>query len=81
MTAETMLVGLIVAFCAVFSAWRLMSIHLRLKTLDTLSWIPGVAHLHRKTLTKLSGGGCGSCRGAVNANARPANQKPGALRR
>jgi len=79
-SAETTLVGLIVAFCAVFSAWRLMSVRLRLKTLDALSWIPGVAHLRRRTLTKLSGG-CGACQVAVNANARPANQKPGALRR
>ena len=82
-----MVVGIIVAVCAVFSLWRLMSMRLRLKTLDVLSVLPAVANmpavakLRRKTLAKLSSGGCGACQGAINENVRPANQKPGALRR
>src|ERR1700739_4532303 len=62
-TVESALVGIIVAVCAVFSAWRLMSIRLRLKTLDALSGLPGVAGLRRKTLAKMSGG-CGACQSA-----------------
>ena len=87
MTAQSVVVATIVAVCAVFSVWRLMSMRLRLKTLDVLSVLPGVAYmpgvalLRRKTLAKLSGGGCGACQAAVNENVRPANQKPGALRR
>jgi hypothetical protein len=82
MTVESILVGIIVAFCAVSSVWRLMSIRMRLRTLDALSILPGVAGLRRKTLAKLSaGGGCGTCQAAtrtVNANARSANQRPAA---
>lgn len=84
MTAESLLVGLIVAVCAVFSAWRLMSIRFRLKTLDALAVLPAnaggsfVADLRRKTLAKLSGG-CGACQSAtrtLNANVRPLNRRP-----
>jgi hypothetical protein len=74
---ESFLVGVIVAFCAVFSAWRLMSVRLRLKALDALSFLPGIAGLRRKTLSTMSGG-CGACQSAVSANARPSNQRPAA---
>jgi hypothetical protein len=77
MTAESILVGIIVAFCAAFSGWRLMSVRLRLKTLDALSGIPGIASLRRRTLAKMSGG-CGACQSAVNVNARSSNQRPAA---
>ena len=89
MTAESLLVGLIVAVCAVFSAWRLMSIRFRLKTLDALAVLPAnaggnfVADLRRKTLAKLSGG-CGACQSAtrtLNANVRPLNRRPDAPHR
>jgi hypothetical protein len=85
MTVETIIVAIIVACCGVFSAWRLMSIKLRLKTLDALSMLPGIANLRRKTLAKLStGGGCGTCQAATktfNANVRSANRKPAAPHR
>jgi hypothetical protein len=79
--AESLLVGLIVAVCATFSVWRLMSIRMRLKTLEALAALPAsvggnlVAQLRRKTLAKLSGG-CGACQQAthtLNANVRPLN--------
>jgi hypothetical protein len=88
MAAESLLVGLIVAICAIFSAWRLMSIRLRLKTLEALAALPAiaggtfVAKLRQQTLGKLSGG-CGACRSAthtLNANVRSLNRRPGAPR-
>ena len=63
---EDVAVALLVAVCAVFSAWRLLSPRLRLRVLDLASavvgkagnpWIPG---LRARTLAKL-GAGCGSC--------------------
>jgi len=82
---ESVIVAVIVAFCAVFSAWRLMSIRMRLKALDALSMLPGISNLRRRTLARLSGGGgCGSCQAATktfNANGRSANQKPAAPHR
>jgi hypothetical protein len=86
--AESLLVGLIVAVCALVSVWRLMSIRLRLKALEALAALPAgaggtlVAKLRRKTLAKLSGG-CDACRGAthtLNANVRSLNRKSGAPR-
>jgi hypothetical protein len=70
-TAESLVVGLIVIVCATFSGWRLMSIRLRLKTLEALSALPAgpggdfVAKLRRRTLAKLSGG-CAACQGATH---------------
>jgi hypothetical protein len=87
---ETLLVGLIVAGCTIFSVWRLMSVRLRLKTLEALSVLPAsaggslLAILRRKTLAKLSGGGCGACLRAthtLNANVQPLNRRSGAPRR
>jgi hypothetical protein len=86
---ESLLVGLIVLACTTFSAWRLMSARLRLKTLETLSVLPAsaggnlVAMLRRKTLAKLSGG-CGACVHAthtLNANVQSLNRRSGAPRR
>src|SRR5258708_21645357 len=86
MAAESLLVGLIVAICAVFSAWRLMSVRLRLKTLEALSALPAiaggtfVAKLRQQILRNLSGG-CVACRSAthtLNANVRSWHRRPGA---
>jgi hypothetical protein len=86
---ESLVVGLIVLSCTIFSAWRLMSVRLRLKTLEALSVLPPlaggslVAMLRRKTLAKLSGG-CGACAQStqtLNANVQSLNRKPGAPRR
>jgi hypothetical protein len=85
---ESFLVGLIVSGCTIFSVWRLMSVRLRLKTLEALSVLPAgaggnlVAMLRRKMLAKLSGG-CGACLHAthtLNANVRPLNRSSGAPR-
>jgi len=86
---ESLVVGLIVFGCTLFSVWRLMSVRLRLKTLEALSVLPAgaggnlVAVLRRKTLAKLSGG-CGACQNAtrtLNANVRSLNRRSGAPRR
>lgn len=63
---ESSLVGLIVAGCALYSAWRLMSPRLRLRTLDLLGPVFGkaaprwIARLRTATIGQLSGS-CGSC--------------------
>jgi hypothetical protein len=63
---ENLLVGLLVAGSAIFSAWRLLSPKLRLRVLDIASpalamfseqWL---ARLRSRTLGQLAGG-CGSC--------------------
>ena len=86
---ESLLVGLIVFGCTIFTVWRLMSVRLRLKTLEVLSELPAgaggnfVALLRRKTLAKLSGG-CGACHHAthtLNANVQSLNRSSGAPRR
>ena len=63
---ENVLVGLIVAGCTVFSAWRLMSPRLRLRTLDLLT--PALSNVAPGLLTRLRtqvigqlAGSCGSC--------------------
>jgi hypothetical protein len=65
--AQDILVGLIVAGCAVFSAWRLMSPSLRLRTLSFLTPIAGklgvgrpIERLKSKAMGQLAGG-CGAC--------------------
>ncbi|HWW79119.1 MAG TPA: hypothetical protein VNY82_05960 [Steroidobacteraceae bacterium] len=64
---QNVLVGVIVAGCVVFSAWRLMSPRLRLKTLDLVG--PAmeligagstVARLRTQTIGKLAAG-CSAC--------------------
>ena len=65
---QNVLVGVIVAGCVVFSAWRLMSPRLRLKTLDlvgpameALGARGTVARLRTQTLGKLVTGTCSAC--------------------
>ncbi len=86
---EYVIVGLIVFGCGVFSAWRLMSVRLRLKTLDVLSDLPAgaggslVMMLRRRTLARLSGG-CSACLDAthsVNAAVQPLNRRSDEPRR
>jgi hypothetical protein len=64
---ENILVALIVASCAIFSAWRLMSPRLRLRTLDILT--PPLAklgagaaltRLRNQTIGQLAAG-CSAC--------------------
>jgi len=63
---QDVLVGVIVAGCAIFSAWRLMSPRLRLRTLDLLApalgkLVPSVlVRLREQTLSQLAAG-CSAC--------------------
>lgn len=64
---QTVLVGLIVTFCLVFSAWRLMSPKLRLKTLESIAPLaarfgagPWITRLRSQTVAQLAAG-CGAC--------------------
>jgi hypothetical protein len=63
---ENLLVGLLVAGSAIFSAWRLLSAKLRLRILDVVEPVLGkvsqrwVTRFRSKTLGQLAGG-CGSC--------------------
>jgi hypothetical protein len=83
---QEILAGVLVAGCALFSAWRLASLRLRLRTLAALGKLPAVAgaswlaRLRERTLAKL-GGGCGSCAQSATRGAASQNQTPGALRR
>ncbi len=71
---ENLVVALVVAACAVFSAWRLLSPRLRLRVLDVASTVlgragnPWIPRLRARTLAKL-GGGCGTCAHNVAAPA------------
>lgn len=65
--AQKILVGLIVAGCALFSAWRLMSPSLRMRTLTffapTMSRLgvgTAVERLRSKTIAQLASG-CSAC--------------------
>jgi hypothetical protein len=81
---QQILVGVLVAACALFSAWRLATVPLRLRALDALvalpgvQWLPWLTRLRQRTLARRTAacGGCGSKPGASSRN-----QRPGALRR
>jgi hypothetical protein len=81
---QQMLVGVLVAGCALYSAWRLASVRLRLRTLDALRMLPAVgqagwlARLRARTLAQQLSA-CGGCAPTPGAASR--NQTPGALRR
>jgi len=63
---QQLLVGVLVIACALFAAWRLSTVRLRLRALDALATWPVVRHaswlatLRRRTLAGL-GGACGGC--------------------
>jgi hypothetical protein len=83
---QEVLVAVLVAACALFSAWRLLSARLRLRCLDALSALPGapsvrwLTALRQRTLSGL-GGGCGGCAQAPTPGAISRNQTSGAPRR
>lgn len=65
--AQDLLVASIVAGCAIFSAWRLMSPRLRLRTLELLTPIAttlgaggAISRLRNRTIGQLAAG-CGAC--------------------
>jgi hypothetical protein len=87
---QGVLVALIVASCAVFAAWRLASIGLRLRVLQSLSALPAalttpwLARLRARTLERAAGS-CAGCASGGGGDLRPGagspNRTPGALRR
>jgi hypothetical protein len=78
---QNVMVGVIVAGCVVFSAWRLMSPRLRLKTLDFVGPVMErvgargpIARLRAETLGKLVTGTCSAC--SSNKTARWPSSSP-----
>ena len=86
---QSVLVGVVVATCAILSAWRLASLRLRLRVIDALGSLPPalttpwLAALKRRALAQLAGGCAGCAAGGAPTRGAPArpNQTPGALRR
>ena len=83
---QQVLVAVLVAACALFSAWRLLSARLRLRCLDALAALPG-AHTarwltaaRRRALSRL-GAGCGGCAQRSTPGEVSRNQTPSAPRR
>jgi hypothetical protein len=76
-------VAVLVAGCALFAAWRLASLRLRLAALAALARLPGmgVALARWRARLAASQGGCGGCAHNVKPDAASRNQTPGALRR
>jgi hypothetical protein len=82
---QDIVVGVLVAACALFSAWRLASLRLRVRTLDALATLPLIARarwllrLRERTLARL-GGSCGGCAQALRSlpGARGEPSTPGA---
>jgi hypothetical protein len=85
---QQLLVGVLVISCALFSAWRLSSVRLRLRALEMLAHWPGfaraswLARLRERTLAQQLRA-CGGCGGATHPTqgADAPNRTPGALRR
>ncbi|HEX4387088.1 MAG TPA: hypothetical protein VH109_00525 [Steroidobacteraceae bacterium] len=75
-------VALLVSVCALYSTWRLMSVRLRLRSLELLGGVPGLARaawlaaLRARLVT-----GAGACGGCAPPSAASRKQTPGALRR
>jgi hypothetical protein len=87
---QQVLVGVLVIACALFSAWRLSSVRLRLRALETLGAWPGLrsaswlARLRERTLARQLQA-CGGCAGppahpATRGAAGP-SRTPGGPRR
>jgi hypothetical protein len=76
-------VGMIVAVCAFYSIWRLLSGRARQRVLDRLARMPAVAGSSwfraLQARTSARSGGCGSCAASPSAASR--KQTPGALPR
>jgi hypothetical protein len=88
LVAQEILVGLLVAVSAIYSVWRLLSLHRRLRCLDALTALPGagrarvLASLRERTLAKLGSGcaGCSSHPASTPGSVSP-NRTSGVLRR
>jgi len=74
---QQLLVAVLVAACALFSAWRLLSVRLRLRALDALEQLPllralpWLARLRARTLARQLCA-CGGCSQAGH----PAKSRP-----
>jgi hypothetical protein len=83
---QQLAVGVVVSACALFSAWRLSSLTLRLKWLTLLERAPLLARsawllrLRQRTLARQLDA-CGGCAKAPTPDAASPNRTPGALRR
>ncbi|MGO9803889.1 MAG: hypothetical protein ACLPTM_07285 [Steroidobacteraceae bacterium] len=84
---QLVVVAVVVAVCATYSAWRLLSLNLRLRVLDALASLPRVLTapwldaLRARTLARLQSG-CAGCGGAATPGAAARrNRTTGALRR
>jgi len=83
---QQLLVAALVVASALFSAWRLATVRLRLRALDTFAKLPvvralpGLAWLRERTLARQLRA-CGGCGQAPTRGAASPNQTPGALRR
>jgi hypothetical protein len=68
---QELLVAVLVAAAAVYSAWRLAPLPLRLKLLDLATPLLGtvatapLTRLRARTLAQLVAGGCSACAGAA----------------
>ena len=78
---QSVLVGVIVAGCVIFSAWRLMSPKLRLKTLELLAPAAKrlgangpVTRLRNQTVAQLAAG-CSACSHNKTAVHHPAGRR------
>jgi len=82
---QVVIVALLVALCALYSIWRLLSARLRLRLLDGLAAVPGIgsaawfAALRAAALSRFAAGCAGCAPTATSAASR--KQTPGALRR
>ena len=80
--AQNLLVAIIVVSCAVFSAWRLMSPRLRLRTLDLIAPVAtrlGAGDAMSRLRARVTGqlaAGCGTC-----SHNKTAVHHPGARQR
>lgn len=86
MLLQQLLAGALVIACALFSAWRLSSIALRLRALALLSAWPGLrgrswlARLRERTLARQQQA-CGACGAKPTPGGKARNRTPDALRR
>ena len=80
---QQLLVGALVIACALFAAWRLSTVRLRLRALEALGAWPGLrraawlARLRERTVAQQ----LRACGGCATPGADAPNRTPGGLRR
>ena len=83
---QEILVGVLVAGCALFAAWRLATVRVRLRALEALSALPALhaarwlVRLRERTEAQQLRA-CGGCAAPPTQGAVSRNRTPGALRR